>query len=61
MQEYFSLVCPYCGTEISVYLETDIQGKLVQDCEVCCNPIMLHVWSDREGRQLSASRADGSE
>jgi hypothetical protein len=33
----------------------------VQDCEVCCNPWLLHVAVDRGNRSLSVTRADGSE
>jgi len=32
--------CPYCWQEVSVILDLSVQQQtLVEDCEVCCNPI----------------------
>jgi hypothetical protein len=57
----FLVECPYCGEEVEVYLEPDIRGSLIQDCEVCCNPWLIRVTSDDDDRWVSVSRADGSE
>lgn len=39
--EYF-FTCPYCWQEISVIIDTSAESQsYVEDCEVCCNPIML--------------------
>ena len=32
MKEEFVVNCPYCGEDVDVYLERDVQGSLVQDC-----------------------------
>jgi hypothetical protein len=61
MTEHFVVQCPYCAEEVEVYLEPDVRGALVQDCEVCCNPWMIRITSDGDERYLSVSRADGSE
>lgn len=61
MSEDFLVICPYCGEEVEVQLEPDVQGTLVQDCEVCCNPWTLHVSGEDEERRVDVSRADGSE
>ena len=61
MTEHFVVECPYCGEEVEVYLEPDVRGSLVQDCEVCCNPWMIRISYDGEDRYLSVTRADGSE
>ena len=55
------VTCPYCGEEIEIYVELDVRGSYVQDCEVCCNPWLIRV--SREGEELfvELSRADGSE
>jgi hypothetical protein len=37
MKEDFVVTCPYCGEDVDVHLERDVQGSLVQDGEVCCN------------------------
>jgi hypothetical protein len=44
---YFSMehsfMCPYCGEEISMVLDTSVQRQTyVEDCEVCCNPIEIN-------------------
>ena len=57
----FTLTCPYCGEELEVYLEADVRGTLVQDCEICCNPLELRVVSDAWGRSVQVRRADSSE
>jgi hypothetical protein len=38
-----------------------VEGSLVQDCEVCCNPWQVQVWTEGGHRRVSVGRADGSE
>jgi hypothetical protein len=57
----FVVVCPYCGERIEIYVEPDVRGTFVQDCEVCCNPWRVRVSRDKYGRSLDLKRADGSE
>jgi len=52
------VTCPYCGEEVEIYVEPDVRGSFVMDCEVCCNP--WTVWVTRDG-EVSVTRADGSE
>ena len=61
MEDHFLVTCPYCGEEVEIFLEPDVSGELVQDCEVCCNPCLVRVWGDAGGRQITVGRADGSE
>ena len=62
MESVFVVTCPYCGEDVEIYLEPEVRGSLVQDCEVCCNPWQLRVSSDDDGeRYVDISRADGSE
>lgn len=35
--------CPCCFELVEVWFEVDVQGALVQDCEVCCRPWELVV------------------
>ena len=60
MTEQFAVKCPYCGEEVEIYLEPDVGGSFVQDCEVCCNPWAIRVVRDGEDRYLDISKADGS-
>ena len=55
------VVCPYCGEQAEIFVEADVRGTFVQDCEVCCNPWQLRVWFDDERRKIDVNRADGSE
>jgi hypothetical protein len=55
------VTCPYCGEEVEVYLESDVSGTFVQDCEVCCNPWRVRVRGRGEERSVDVGRADGSE
>ena len=41
--------CPYCGEPVEIPVEEDLEGEMVHDCEVCCNPWRLTVRRGREG------------
>ena len=57
----FTVTCPYCGEAIEIYVEPDLRGSFVQDCEVCCNPWRVRIVGDRDERYVNVARADGSE
>ena len=38
--------CPYCGEEISMLLDPTASQKYVEDCEVCCQPILIRYTSE---------------
>lgn len=41
--------CPYCAQQVSVLVEVYYGGQeYVEDCEVCCSPILLKYKSDGE-------------
>ncbi len=61
MDEFFLVTCPFCGEAVELYVEPDVRGSFVQDCEVCCNPWRVTVSGDEEGRAVDVGRADGSE
>jgi hypothetical protein len=61
MDDQFVVTCPYCGEEVEIYLEPDVSGRLVQDCEVCCNPWLLRIVGRGDDRWVDISKADGSE
>ena len=58
MQEQFPVTCPYCGEEVEVSVEADVEGSFVQDCEVCCNPWEVRVWEEGDERRISVRRTD---
>jgi hypothetical protein len=57
----FVVTCPYCGEQVEIYVEPDVRGRFVQDCEVCCNPWTVSVSSDGDDRFVTVERADGSD
>ncbi len=61
MDDQFVVSCPYCGEEIDIYVEADVTGSFVQDCEVGCNPWRVRVSREDRERHIEVSRADGSE
>jgi len=61
MDDQFVVNCPYRGEESEIYVETDVTGSFVQDCEVCCNPWRVHVSREDGERQVEIGRAFGSE
>ena len=61
MDDQFQVTCPYCGEEIEIYVEPEVAGGFVQDCEVCCNPLRVTVSRDGDEPHMDIGRADGSE
>jgi hypothetical protein len=61
VDDQFLVTCPYCGEQIEIYVEPDVAGSFVQDCEVCCNPWRVLVHREEDQRHLRVGRADGSE
>lgn len=42
-----SVVCPYCGETIEVLIDfTDLNQQYIEDCQVCCKPIVFLVIED---------------
>lgn len=61
MDDVFTVTCPYCGETTEIYVEADVRGGFVQDCEVCCNPWRVRVSGRGAARHVEVTRADGSE
>ncbi|SFG30983.1 CPXCG motif-containing cysteine-rich protein [Neptunomonas qingdaonensis] len=39
-----SISCPYCGEMIDVLIDpTDMDQQYIEDCQVCCKPIIFLV------------------
>jgi hypothetical protein len=56
----FVVSCPYCGERVEIFVEPDLMGTLVQDCEVCCRPWQVRVGYDDGERYVEVIRGDGS-
>lgn len=43
--------CPYCGERVSCLLDGSAGAQeYVEDCEVCCRPVMITSDFDEDGR-----------
>ena len=53
--------CPYCGEAIAVLIDQQEAGhEYIEDCQVCCKPILFNVSVDSRG-DLSVSVRDENE
>ena len=49
MEEEYQFTCPHCWQLISVMLDLSVGGQsMIQDCEVCCNPLEI-TYAVRDG------------
>jgi hypothetical protein len=46
MNEEVEIRCPYCGEIVTLAMDWDTTGRIVEDCPVCCCPIELEVGRD---------------
>ncbi len=45
-----SIGCPYCGETIKVLIDsTDMDQQYIEDCQVCCKPIIFLVSESMDG------------
>jgi len=61
LETNFDVQCPFCGEYVEIYLEPDVMGTVVMDCEVCCRPWQVWVAYDDDRRYVDVMRGDGSE
>ena len=46
--------CPYCGEMIEFIIDTSISSQeYIEDCQVCCRPIIVNVEVDDDQIYLS--------
>ena len=51
--------CPYCGETISVLVEDSLpEQDYIEDCQVCCRPIVFRVAVGYDGAIQLDVRAD---
>lgn len=54
-----SVQCPYCWEEFEIAVDPSQEGQpFVEDCSVCCRPIVLNVHFGEEGGdpEISATK-----
>lgn len=61
MLETLSDYCPYCGEPIELVVDCSIGEQCyIEDCFVCCHPMVVCVQTDGESTQISLRRDDDS-
>lgn len=60
MLEATVIHCPYCGEPIEILLDGSAgPQQYIEDCQVCCQPIVLSVSLDEDGEpSVYAARED---
>jgi len=49
--------CPYCGENIEIVIDCSVTiQEYIEDCEVCCKPIVMVVNIDAQGQVLVDTR-----
>jgi hypothetical protein len=45
-----TIVCPYCWQPLQILVaRPDLPAELVEDCQVCCQPIALNISVEPDG------------
>jgi len=51
--------CPYCGETISILVDDSLhEQSYVEDCQVCCRPIVMDIAVDSDGDVSVSARAE---
>jgi hypothetical protein len=52
-----TIPCPYCGERIDILIDCSIsQQNYIEDCQVCCRPIILNITVEDEGKLIVTAR-----
>jgi hypothetical protein len=59
-QETARIDCPYCGEQIDILIDGSVsEQEYVEDCQVCCRPILLQITVGGDGTpSVSVRRED---
>jgi hypothetical protein len=59
LQDEVEIECPYCGERITLLVDCSVGSQeYIEDCQVCCQPINLHVTVNEEGLPQVEVRRD---
>ncbi|MEG3789679.1 CPXCG motif-containing cysteine-rich protein [Lysobacter sp. CCNWLW3] len=60
MQPFINVSCPYCGETIGLLLDVSAGDQTyIEDCQVCCRPIVVSVAIGEDGEpQVGVSAED---
>jgi hypothetical protein len=50
LRESARIDCPYCGERLDLLIDASIsEQEYIEDCRVCCRPIVLNVTVGEDG------------
>ena len=53
------ITCPYCGENITILADGSVdEQQYIEDCQVCCKPMEIHVSVPENGRCQVEARAE---
>ena len=51
------LDCPYCGEPITIVVDHSLgDQEYVEDCQVCCRPMVVSISIDADGEAVVSAR-----
>ena len=51
--------CPYCGEPLELTVDCSVETqRYVEDCQVCCRPIVVDAVVDADGEPSVATRPE---
>lgn len=51
--------CPYCGEIITILVDDSLPAQeYIEDCQVCCRPIVFNVTIDHDGDAAVTASAE---
>ncbi|SFR75410.1 Cysteine-rich CPXCG [Marinobacter daqiaonensis] len=54
-----SIQCPYCWEPLEISVDPSVrEQQYVEDCQVCCQPIVIHAWFDESGELTVEAEAE---
>lgn len=57
--ETVNVICPYCGEQNELVIDTTVlQQEYIEDCFVCCRPIVITVAIEDDGGVSVAVRTE---
>jgi len=59
--EFVDIQCPYCGEVLEIGIDPSAEDQeYVEDCQVCCQPMVIHAVFDETRRlDVTASAENG--
>jgi hypothetical protein len=62
MLEWVSISCPHCGETFETAVDSSAGSQqYVEDCQICCNPILFDIAVDGSGRLLTVDARQENE